>query len=91
MSYNPLHDCPSSPCVVPGKLAGQGQVFLGLSLNDTVAIAALAALMTRTGGDAIDRGDAAVEYAFNIADEFCAQRFARAKRAQVDAARSLDA
>lgn len=87
MSYNPLHDCPANPCVVPGKLAGQGQVFLGLSVNDTVAIAVLSELVRAYGdchgGMSDSVRESAVRYAFAVADEFCAQRYARAKASQV--------
>ena len=98
MSYNHAHDCPANPCVVPGKLGATA--FVGATLNDTVALHVLAKCLPvghrpRVGALGIEeaRGlnwdDAmreGVALAFAIADEFCAQRYARAKLAQVDRA-----
>jgi len=88
MSYNQAHDCPANPCLAPGKVAGSGAVFLGATLNDTVAIAVLQAMISFANNGStpslVARRDVMVEMAFVFADEFCAQRYARAVLARKD-------
>jgi uncharacterized membrane protein (DUF4010 family) len=88
VSYNPLHDCPASPCVIPGKIGATA--FVGATLNDTVALTVLAVLVKQASDPAEEihserRAEVAVRAAFALADEFCAQRYARAKLSQAKA------